>query len=267
MSDLPQDMLKLLLDNAPSIIIVVGKDRKIRYVSGGGGEQADQAIGKDPLEFVGGVYRDRVRDTIEAVFETGEPGQYEVMSVDQDGGTAWYTTAVGPIVRDGELVAVSLFSTDITDRKMAEQELARAKDELLAKQAEAIMELSTPVIQIWDKIVVLPLIGAVDTTRAQQILENMLESISATHAEVAIIDITGVPVVDTKVAHHFLQTIEAAKLLGTKTVLTGVSSYNAQTLVQLGVDLSSISTKGSLMSGLKLAFQITGKQVMDGESP
>lgn len=134
---------------------------------------------------------------------------------------------------------------------------------IIEKQRQAILELSTPVIAMWDEIVVLPLIGTVDTQRAQQILDNLLESIARTKARVAIIDITGVPVVDTKVAHHFLRTIEAARILGTETILTGVSPYNAQALVKLGVDLSRITTKSSLRAGLALAFALTRKKVVN----
>lgn len=155
---------------------------------------------------------------------------------------------------------------DTLDRRVAERTAElEAQLKIISAQRQTILELSTPVIEIWEGIVILPLIGVVDTFRARQILENMLGAITETQAEVAIIDITGVPVVDTEVAHHFLKTIDAAKMLGTQIILTGVSPYNAQTLVQLGVDLAKIPTKGALLSGLKMAFEMTGKEVKDKE--
>ncbi len=134
-------------------------------------------------------------------------------------------------------------------------------------QTKAMIELSTPVIQVWDEILILPLIGTVDTARAQQIMEGLLDTVEKTHCSVAIIDITGVPLVDTKVANHLLRTIEAVRLLGAEALLTGVSPHIAQTLVQLRVDLSRVSTLGSLQAGLRRAFVLTGRTVHQEESP
>jgi rsbT co-antagonist protein RsbR len=139
---------------------------------------------------------------------------------------------------------------------------AEEATKLVKAQSETILELSTPVIGIWDEILILPLIGTVDTRRAQQVVESLLESIVQTQASVAIIDITGVPVVDTKVANHLINTMEAAKMLGADTILTGVSPHNAQTLVKLGVELSKIITKSSLQAGLKTAFEMTKNKVV-----
>ena len=140
-------------------------------------------------------------------------------------------------------------------------ELVQQQRETLELQTQAILELSTPVIQVWDDILVLPLIGTIDTARAQQIMENLLEAVVTARAAVVIIDITGVPMVDTKVAHHLLNTIDATRLLGAEAVVTGVSPHNAQTLVRLGVDLSRVATRSTLQSGLELAFARTGRQV------
>jgi rsbT co-antagonist protein RsbR len=117
---------------------------------------------------------------------------------------------------------------------------------------------------VWGDILVLPLIGTIDTARAQQIMENLLEAVVKARAAVVIIDITGVPVVDTKVANHLLKTVQATRLLGADAVLTGVSPHNAQTLVRLGVDLTKVSTKSSLQAGLKLAFELTRQKVSKG---
>ena len=112
------------------------------------------------------------------------------------------------------------------------------------------------------------MIGTIDTARAQQIIDQLLDSISKTQAEVGIMDITGVPVVDTSVADHLLKSVEAAKMLGTEVILTGVSPHNAQTLVKLGVDLSKIVTKSSLKAGLKWSFQrVSNNKNTNGGNP
>jgi anti-anti-sigma factor len=139
---------------------------------------------------------------------------------------------------------------DITDRKLAEAERQRLQNELIEAQQVALQELSTPLIPISDTVLVMPLIGRIDTRRAGQILETLLEGIQRQQADLAIIDITGVSLVDTQVAHTLLQAARAVKLLGAQVVLTGLRSEVAQTLVGLGVDLSDIVTRGTLQSGI-----------------
>ena len=131
----------------------------------------------------------------------------------------------------------------------------------LREQQKVVMELSTPVISVWDKILVLPLIGTVDSVRAQQVMENILLKISSTESAVIIIDITGVPVIDTLVASHLIKTVEAVKLLGAETIITGINPEIAQTLVHLGVDLKEINTKANLQRGIQAALKITEKKV------
>jgi len=133
--------------------------------------------------------------------------------------------------------------------------------EVVASQRLAILELSTPVIQIWGGILVLPLIGTIDSVRTRQIMESLLERVVETQAEVVILDLTGVSVVDTAVANHLMKTVEAAELLGTHCILTGISPAIAQTLVHLGVDLGHISRCSSLKTGLKKALKRLGLAV------
>lgn len=130
-----------------------------------------------------------------------------------------------------------------------------ARERLVKSQAQAIAELATPVIKVWDGIIALPLVGAVDSARAKDIMESLLSAVVRFEADIAIIDITGVPVVDTQVANRLMRTVEAVRLLGTRSIITGINPVIAQTLVQLGVDLSQLSTKASLESGLKQAFR------------
>jgi rsbT co-antagonist protein RsbR len=112
-------------------------------------------------------------------------------------------------------------------------------------------------------MLLLPLVGIVDSVRAQQIAERLLTAISQTEAEVTLIDVTGVPVMDTSVARHILKTVEAAEMLGTRVVLTGISPATAQTMVKLGIDMSGVPTRGSLKSGLALALTMTRRRVVD----
>ena len=132
---------------------------------------------------------------------------------------------------------------------------ATARERIIKSQAQAISELATPVIQVWEGVVALPLVGSIDSARAKEIMENLLEAVVAYQADIVIIDITGVPVVDTQVANRLMRTVEAVRLLGTRSIITGINPVIAQTLVQLGVDLSQLTTKSSLRSGLQQAFR------------
>jgi rsbT co-antagonist protein RsbR len=134
--------------------------------------------------------------------------------------------------------------------------------EAIAQQRATISELLTPVIEVWDGILALPIVGSVDTARAQDMTESLLERIVATGSEIVLLDITGVPVVDTAVARHLLETVSAARLLGADVFIVGLSSRTAMTLVQLGIDLSHITTRATLAKGLALAFSRLGLAVI-----
>ncbi len=131
----------------------------------------------------------------------------------------------------------------------------------LRDQQNVVLELSTPVIQITDQILALPLIGAVDSARAQQIMENILIRITETESAVIIIDITGVPIIDTLVASHLIKTVAAAKLLGTEAIISGINPEIAQTLIHLGVDLTKITTKSKLSRALDTALKMTNRKI------
>lgn len=135
------------------------------------------------------------------------------------------------------------------------------RERTIRRQQEAIRELSTPVLQLRDRLLMLPIIGMIDTHRARMLTESLLHAIRSTRAKVAVIDITGVAAVDTKVANHLLQTVAAAKLMGATVIVTGVSAEVAQTLVNLGVDLNRLRTIGDLQGGIEEAEQLIGYQV------
>lgn len=137
----------------------------------------------------------------------------------------------------------------------------RTREELIARQREEIEELSTPVVKLWDGIVALPLIGALDSGRTQVVMQNLLEAIVQTGAEIAILDITGVPTVDTLVAQHLLKTVSAARLMGADCIISGIRPQIAQTIVQLGVQLNVIS-KATLADAFALALSRTNRAVV-----
>jgi anti-anti-sigma regulatory factor len=153
----------------------------------------------------------------------------------------------------GKKVRIEI-AIDVTDLKKYEQELEM--------QNRTIMELSTPVIQVWEGVVVAPLIGTLDSGRTQQFMERLLEVIVKTKSPVALVDITGVPTIDTKTAQHIIESITSAQLLGTQVVLTGVSPSIAQTLVHLGIDLSGMETRSSLAAGFQVALDFLGMKII-----
>ena len=136
------------------------------------------------------------------------------------------------------------------------------REKVIREQQAAIRELSTPVLPIRDRLLILPIIGVIDSVRARQLTEQLLQSIRDNRAKVVVIDITGVPNVDSRVANHLVQTVEAARLLGAKAIVTGLSPEIAQTLVTIGVDLSRMNTVGDLQGGIDEADRLLGYTVV-----
>jgi rsbT co-antagonist protein RsbR len=134
----------------------------------------------------------------------------------------------------------------------------KSREEVIRRQQEEMLELSTPVVKLWEGIVALPLIGTLDSARTQIVMESLLESIVATNSRVAIIDITGVPTVDTVVAQHLLKTVTAARLMGADCIISGVRPQIAQTIVHLGINLLDVTTKATLSDAFGLALQKAG---------
>jgi rsbT co-antagonist protein RsbR len=139
---------------------------------------------------------------------------------------------------------------------------SRTREEVIGRQQQELLELSTPVVELWDGILALPLIGTLDSARTQIVMENLLERIVASSAEIAIIDITGVPTVDTLVAQHLIKTISAARLMGADCILSGIRPQIAQTIVHLGLELNVVS-KATMADALRLALRRTDKVIVD----
>jgi rsbT co-antagonist protein RsbR len=137
----------------------------------------------------------------------------------------------------------------------------KSREDIIARQQEELLELSTPVVKLWDGVIALPMIGTLDSARTQVVMESLLQRIVETGAEVAIIDITGVPTVDTLVAQHLLKTVTAIRLMGADCIISGIRPQIAQTIVHLGIELQGVTTKANLADALALALKRSGLTV------
>jgi rsbT co-antagonist protein RsbR len=155
-------------------------------------------------------------------------------------------------------------ATELLDRLAltTTESFMMTREELIVRQQQELLELSTPVVKLWDGILALPIIGTLDSARTQVVMENLLQTIVATNSKYAIIDITGVPTVDTLVAQHLLKTITAARLMGAECIISGVRPQIAQTIVHLGINLEDVITKAKLSDALALALQRSGRTVV-----
>jgi rsbT co-antagonist protein RsbR len=138
---------------------------------------------------------------------------------------------------------------------------AAAREQIIADQAASMLELSTPVIRLWEGIIAVPLVGTLDSARTQLVMEKLLETLVATGAEHAVLDITGVPTVDTEVAQHLLKTVSAVRLLGAECIISGIRPQVAQTIVALGIEFGDIATKATLADALAHALRRAGREI------
>ncbi len=141
----------------------------------------------------------------------------------------------------------------------------KGREEVILRQTDEIGEISTPVIRVWEGIVALPIIGTLDSMRTQMVMENLLQEIVNTESSIAILDISGVPAVDTLVAQHLIKTVSATRLMGAECIISGIRPEIAQTIVHLGIDLSNVKTKATLASALRLAFDMLSIEVKKKE--
>jgi rsbT co-antagonist protein RsbR len=141
----------------------------------------------------------------------------------------------------------------------------KTREDIISRQQQELMELSTPVVRLWENILALPLIGTLDSARTQVVMQNLLDAIVETRSDFAIIDITGVPVVDTLVAQHLLKTVAAARLMGADCLISGIRPQIAQTIIHLGVDLTMVTTKATLADAFAIALRRSGQAVVKAE--
>lgn len=166
--------------------------------------------------------------------------------------------------KPAELVTCLAAVDDVLDRLslLTFEAYVEAREKVIVQQSLSLMELSTPVIRLWERVLMLPLIGVIDTLRARQFTESLLEAIARYEAAVTIIDVTGVPVFDTSVAQHIMKAVDAAQLLGTRIIMTGISPEGAMTLTKLGISFAKVTSRATLRAGIAEALQLIGKRVV-----
>jgi rsbT co-antagonist protein RsbR len=252
-------MLAEVVDNSPNLIFVKDVEGRYllinRYMEDFAFVTREQLLGHTdavglPPETVAAI---RKKDL--EVMAGGKSIQYEETIDSIDGSREFLTTKFPVYNARGELSGICGIATDITARKRAEAERTKLQEQVIAAQESALRELSTPLIPLADDVLVMPLVGSIDSARARQILEALLEGISRQRAHTAILDITGVRTVDAQVAEALVTAARAARLLGTRIVLTGVRREVARALVELNADVTGILTLGTLQSGIAAALR------------
>jgi rsbT co-antagonist protein RsbR len=246
-----------LTENAPDGVVVASLDGSISYVN----EEfkALTAYSESMLDMHISQLFDGTEEQYGVIFDTTfEHGYWQgVWPIVRDDGSIFSGYMSSFLIRDeaGFAFALGFIVRDVSDKIQAERERAALQEQVIEAQRAAIRELGTPLIPLADKIVAMPLVGTIDTSRSQLIMETLLEGCSQLQAEVVILDITGVRVIDTQVADGLIRTARAASLLGCEVIITGIGPEVAQTLVQLGVDLGAIVTRSNLQSGIVYALQ------------
>jgi len=248
-------MFRGLLETAPDGVVIVGPDGRIRIVNRQAealfGYEREELIGKPIEVLIPERFRDRHdayrRDYARAPRIRPMGIGLELYGRRRDGSEFPVEISLGPLETDqGTLVTAVI--RDVTEHREQEQRLQRQRDE--------IMELSTPVIQVWDKVLALPIIGTLDSLRAARLTEGLLQKIADDQAEIIILDISGVPTIDTQVAQHLLKTVQAATLMGAESILSGVRPETAQAMVHLGIDFGRLRSRSTLRDALRLALRI-----------
>lgn len=264
-------ILHTLADNIPDWVLVKDRNHRYRFANKAYAAslhmQPDEMLGKDDIEL--GFPEYNVKGDPERgirgfwaddrqVMESGEP-----LIIPRDIATIngeehiFFTSKLPLKDGQGDIWGVLVLCHDVTDQHAASEAKRQSMEHeaLIAAQQAAIRELSTPLIPVADGVVVMPIIGTVESTRALQIMETLLTGITQYHAHTALLDITGVKVIDTQIAAALVRSAQSARLLGTDVILTGISPEVAQTLVHIGADLGALKTHSSLQRGIAYALQ------------
>lgn len=248
-------MFRDLLESAPDATVIVGSDGRIALAN----RQAEALFGYGREELVGRDVELLVPERFRRHHPSYRRGFFadpkarpmgvglDLFALRRDGTEVPVEVSLSPLETD-QGVLVSAAVRDVTERRHQLEQLRRQRDEIL--------ELSTPVIQVWDRVLALPIIGTLDSTRAALLTESLLEEIGRQQAEIVILDISGVPTIDTLVAQHLLKTVQAATLMGAASIMSGVRPETAQAMVHLGIDMGQMRSRGTLRDALLLALQM-----------
>ncbi len=256
---------RLILDNLPQKVFA--KNRDLEYLlcnknyADALGIAAEEIRGKTDYDFYPKDLAEKYRaDDLKVMAGSGPITTTERYI---EGGQELYVQTVKVPLKgdDGALAGIIGIFWDVTVQVKSD-EARRQAEEVIRRQAQEILEISTPVVQVLDGVVAVPLIGTLDSQRTQQVMEHLLQRIVDTRSAVALIDITGVPGIDTQTARHLIETVTAVRLLGAQVILTGIRPAIAQTLVHLGVDLSGVVTRSSLAAGLTVALDILNLEIV-----
>ncbi|MFC1974980.1 STAS domain-containing protein [Chloroflexota bacterium] len=255
-----QERFELVINTVPVPIIIsrVAED-VIVYANAAAdeltGETGESLLGRSISEFYSKAgEREQILVEVEA---QGNVDSWELQGKQNGDTYFWATVFIRPLTFNTEPCLLEAYY-DLTEHKQADLERAHLQQEIIEAQQRAIQELSTPVIPIMDRIIVMPLVGNIDSMRARDVTRSLLAGISQHQAKVVILDITGVPIVDSGVANHLNKTIQAARLKGAHTIMTGISEAVAETIVDLGIDWSEITTLSDLQTGLVFALRSLG---------
>jgi len=260
------ELLQLLVDTIKDYaIILLDTEGNVRTWNVAAerlkGWKAEEIIGQNFARFYPPEDIEKGKTTME-LRVAREEGRFEDEGwrVRKDGTRFWANVILTPLRdKNGQLVGYGKVTRDLSERRKSEEQIK--------KQAQEILEMATvPVVQVWDGIVLVPLIGTLDSQRTQQLMERLLHRVTETASPVALLDITGVPTIDTQTAQHLIETVSAVRLLGAEVILTGVRPVIAQTLVHLGIDLANVITRSSLTAGLRMAFTILNLDVVSKAS-
>lgn len=252
------ELYQAVLDSIPSVIYTTNQQGQLLLVN-----QAFVAwTGRERHEIIGKYQADLFPPELVAYWQ-GQTDQVVASGASLaseedsqgDSGTITFLSQRSPLFdAQGAIYAIAGMATDITPLRQAERERELLQSQVIEAQQAALRELSTPLIPIAEGVLVMPLIGSVDSNRAQQLMETLLEGVVEHHATIVILDVTGLPVIDTQVAGVLLRVAQAVNLLGSEAILTGIGPEVAQTLVSIGADLSAIRTPGTLQNGIAYAL-------------
>jgi len=245
-------MLRLLLDHLDIVIWGVDENGVFTFQEGKGlataGMRPGQLVGKAAVDIYGPKDADGIISAL-----NGQPSH----RTEEAHRVVWENWYLPVQEEDGKVSGALGLSLDVTEWSRTRAEL-ESKLALIERQQEVIRDLETPVIQVWDNVVTLPMVGIVDSRRAARVMDDLLAAVTRTQAQFAILDLTGVEIVDTSTASHLIQLIQAVRLLGAEGIITGIRPNVAQTVVALGLDMSRVTTLATLRDGLALCIRRLG---------